>query len=96
MPLMGTPMTGTVVLAAMTPGRAAAIPAPAMMTRMPRAFALLAKDATSAGVRWAERAFISKGTSMSSRNLAAFSITGKSLVLPMMMLTIGVIGLMIL
>ena len=90
-PLMGTPMTGSGVSAAMTPGRAAAMPAPAMMTRMPRPAALRAKSLTSAGVRWAERALTSKGISISSKNWQAFSMTGRSEVLPMIMLTIGVI-----
>ena len=38
---IGTPMTGSVVNAAVTPGRCAAPPAPAMMTRRPRPVALL-------------------------------------------------------
>ena len=84
------------VLAAITPGNAAAMPAPAIITRKPRSLAPRAKSSTSAGVRCAERAFISKGICISSRNLAAFSITGRSLVLPMMMLTIGVIFLKLL
>ena len=41
--LMGTPITGNVVLAAMTPGRCAAMPAAAIITLMPRSFAPLAK-----------------------------------------------------
>ena len=90
MPLIGTPMTGSVVPAAITPGSAAAMPAPAMITRSPRPAASLAKVSTSRGVRCAERALISKGISISSRKRAAFSITGRSDVLPMMMLTIGV------
>ena len=88
-PLIGMPMTGSVVLAAMTPGNAAAMPAPAMMTFRPLPAASLANFSTSAGVRWAERAFISNGTCMSLRKAAAFSITGRSEVLPMIMLTIG-------
>jgi len=92
---MGTPMTGRGVSAAMTPGRAAAMPAPAMMTLMPRAAAPRAKSLTSAGVRWAERAFTSKGISISSKNWQAFSMTGRSLVLPMMMLTMGFIFLVL-
>ena len=88
-PLIGTPITGNVVLAAITPGSAAAMPAAAMMTLMPRSLAPLAKFSTAVGVRWAESAFTSKGTCMSFKNLHAFSITGRSLVLPMMMLTNG-------
>ena len=90
-PLMGTPMTGNVVLAAMTPGNAAAIPAAAIITLMPRPLAPRANVSTASGVRCAERAFTSKGICISSRNLHAFSITGRSLVLPMIMLTIGFI-----
>ena len=89
LPLIGTPITGKDVLAAITPGNAAAIPAPAIITLMPRAFAPLAKCSTASGVRWAERAFTSKGTCMSLRNCMAFSMTGRSLVLPMMILTNG-------
>ena len=47
------------------------------------------------GVRWAERAFISKGMFIESRKAAAFSMTGRSLVLPMMMLTVGVMLILI-
>ena len=90
-PLMGTPMTGSGVEAAITPGRAAAMPAPAMMTLMPRALAPLAKVSTASGVRWAESAFTSKGISLSSSHLQAFSMMGKSLVEPMIILTNGFI-----
>ena len=44
-------ITGIGVMAAITPGRCAAIPAPAMITSIPRFCAFLAKDSTSAGVR---------------------------------------------
>ena len=56
-PLIGTPITGNVVDAAITPGRAAAIPAAAMITRMPRPSALRAKFSTASGVRCADKAF---------------------------------------
>ena len=39
----GTPNTGSVVIAAVMPGRCAAPPAPAMMTLKPAALAPLAK-----------------------------------------------------
>jgi two-component system chemotaxis sensor kinase CheA len=42
LPSMGTPMTGRMVNAAVTPGRCAAPPAPAMMTRKPRSNAPVA------------------------------------------------------
>ena len=91
LPFMGTPITGRVVLAAITPGSAAAMPAPAMITFMPRPLASWANCSTASGVRWADSAFTSKGTCISSSSLQAFSITGRSLVLPMIMLTNGVI-----
>ena len=93
--LMGTPITGTVVWAAITPGRCAAMPAAAIITFSPRLLALLAKSVTSCGVRCAERALISNGISNSSSSLAAFSSTGMSDVLPIMMLTIGFIYVLV-
>ena len=42
---------GRVVLAAITPGKAAAIPAPAIITLIPRSLAPLAKASTASGVR---------------------------------------------
>ena len=74
------------------PGRAAAIPAAAMITFTPRSLAPLANDSTASGVRCAERAFTSKGIWLSFNHLHAFSITGRSLVLPMIMLTNGFIS----
>ena len=50
----GTPNTGSVVMAAVMPGRCAAPPAPAMTTLKPAAFAPLAKATSRSGVRWAE------------------------------------------
>ena len=50
-----------------------------------------ANASTASGVRCADSALTSKGICISSSSLHAFSITGKSLVLPMMMLTIGFI-----
>ena len=38
----GTPITGKIVFAATMPGKCAAPPAPAMITLIPRAFALIA------------------------------------------------------
>ena len=91
--LMGTPITGTVVCAAITPGRCAAIPAAAIITFSPLSLAESANFVTSSGVRWADNAFISNGISNSSSSFAAFSTTGRSDVLPMIMLTTGVISL---
>jgi hypothetical protein len=46
---MGTPITGTVVWAANTPARCAAIPAPAMITLTPRSRAVSANSADLVG-----------------------------------------------
>src|SRR6266542_5433729 len=51
----GTPITGRSVCAATTPGRAAASPAPAIRTRIPRSRAPRAYSATASGSRCAER-----------------------------------------
>ena len=50
-PLIGTPITGNGVEAAITPGRAADMPAAAMIILMPRPFASFAKVSTASGVR---------------------------------------------
>ena len=50
----GTPMTGSGVTAASIPGRCAAPPAPAMMTRSPRAAADSPYATISCGMRCAE------------------------------------------
>ena len=47
----GTPMTGSGVAAATMPGRWAAPPAPAMMTRSPRSAAVSAYSSIRRGVR---------------------------------------------
>ena len=73
----------------MTPGRAAAMPAAAIITLMPLSSAERAKTSTSSGVRWADNAFTSKGICCSFRKARAFSMTGRSLVLPMITLTMG-------
>ena len=90
-PFIGTPMTGNGVDAAITPGRAAAMPAPAMITITPRCFAFLANSSTASGVRCADRALTSKGICWSLSHFMAFSITGRSLVEPIIILTFGVI-----
>ena len=48
---IGTPITGTVVDAAITPGKCAAMPAAAIITSMPRPAAPFANSSTSTGVR---------------------------------------------
>ena len=52
--LMGIPITGRVVPAAMAPARWAAIPAAAMITPKPFSFAVVLNSLASTGVRWAE------------------------------------------
>ena len=54
--LIGTPITGIDVMAAITPGSAAAMPAAAIITLMPRSRAVRENSSTCAGVRWALRA----------------------------------------
>ena len=85
--LIGTPITGMLVIEAITPGKAAAIPAPAIITFKPLPEADFANFSTSSGVLCAERALISNGTCSSFRIFAASSITGRSEVLPIIILT---------
>jgi len=79
---IGTPIIGNVVNAAVTPGRCAAPPAPAMMTRSPRPAALLAYCSKSFGVRCAEMTFASVVTPNSASASAAAFIVGQSESLP--------------
>jgi hypothetical protein len=58
---------------------------------MPREPAVLANSSTLSGVRCADNACISKGTLSSFNTLAAPSITGRSEVLPIIILTFGFI-----
>ncbi len=51
---IGTPSTGSSVLAAATPARWAAPPAPAMMTSSPRPSAVVMYSSTRSGVRCAD------------------------------------------
>src|SRR5215203_4217319 len=53
LPRIGTPITGRSVWAAATPGSAADIPAPAMITLRPRIRAFWQYSRTSSGSRWA-------------------------------------------
>src|SRR5919202_5699311 len=62
----------------MTPGSAAALPAPAMMTRTPRRAAVDAYSATPRGSRWAESTFISNLMARSRSSSAAACITSLS------------------
>ena len=90
----GTPMTGSVVTEASIPGRWAAPPAPAMMTRRPRPEASWPKAIMRSGVRWAETTRTSWGTSKRSSRSTAPCITGRSDELPMTTATRGVEGVM--
>src|SRR5436190_16325108 len=62
----------------MTPGSAAALPAPAMMTRTPRSAAVEAYSATPRGSRCAESTFISNVMARSSSSSAAACMTSLS------------------
>src|SRR6476659_6793607 len=86
---MGTPMTGSSVYAAITPGSAAAFPAPAMMTRTPRTAAVVAYSATPRGSRCAESTFISNVIARSSSSSAAACMTSLSDSEPMRIPTCG-------
>src|SRR5271163_257070 len=84
---IGTPNTGSVVNAAVMPGRCAAPPAPAMITSNPAAFAPLANATNLSGVRCAETMRASWPTPSSCSVSAARRIVGQSDRLPMMMAT---------
>ena len=71
------------------PGRCAAPPAPAMITRSPRSAACSPYVNISRGIRWADTTSTSWATSNSSRAAAAASITGQSESLPMTTPTSG-------
>ena len=79
----GTPSTGTVVMAASMPGKCAAPPAPAMMARRPRLWALWAKATMSSGMRCAESTRASKGTPNCWRICTACSMVSQSELEPM-------------
>src|SRR5699024_2361133 len=83
----GTPMTGRDVIEAIIPGRWAAPPAPAMMTRTPRSAADFAQAIMSSGMRWAETTSALESTPSSSRASAAAFIVGQSESDPMTMPT---------
>jgi hypothetical protein len=81
-PAIGTPITGSVVCDASTPGRCAASPAIAMKQRIPRASAPAMKRARSSGARCAEMTRISESTPSSSRTAIARSAAAMSERLP--------------
>jgi hypothetical protein len=75
---IGTPSTGTRVLAATIPGRCAAPPAAAMITLRPRASAVVAYSNIQSGVRWAETTRVSYRTSRSSSRAQVCCMYSKS------------------
>src|SRR5918994_3239803 len=83
----GTPITGRSVYAAAVPGRAAAIPAPAMITRTPRRAAVEAYSATPRGSRWADRTLSSYEIPRSFSSSMAGSMRSRSDSEPMRMPT---------
>src|SRR4051812_39430917 len=74
----GTPITGSSVWAATTPGSAAASPAPVMRTRMPRDAAVVEYSATSRGFRCADSTLNSHEIPRASSSLVAASIASRS------------------
>jgi len=75
---------------AVIPGRWAAPPAPATITRRPRSTAVVAYSIIHSGVRWADTIRTSNGTENSSSTSTAACITARSESLPMMTPTSGV------
>ena len=86
---IGTPRTGRCVFAAVIPGRCAAPPAPATITRSPRSAAVFAYSTISSGVRWAETTFVSNRTPRSSRVSQQCFIVSQSEREPMITPTCG-------
>src|SRR5438093_5163510 len=74
----GTPITGSSVCAATTPGSAAARPAPQISTRRPRPAAERAYSATASGSRWAERTSNSLAIPRASSSSSAACILSRS------------------
>ena len=56
-PLQGTPMTGITVCEAITPGRCAARPAPAIITSQPSASISLKVSSNFSGTLWADKTY---------------------------------------
>ena len=79
---IGTPSTGRVVLAAITPARCAAPPAPAIIHTSPRISAFSAYSIAASGVRCADNTRFSYPTPNSSSTSAAFFIVSQSDLLP--------------
>ncbi len=87
LPLTGTPITGLTVNDAIAPGRAAERPAMAMNTSEPLLFT---SSSTLPGVLWAEATAMSKEIPNLFSISMAFSATGISLLLPIIMDTLDI------
>src|SRR5262245_8546467 len=85
----GTPITGRSLYEATTPGSAAAIPAPAMSTLVPRSAAVDAYSATPRGSRWADRTWSPPEIPRSSNSTQAGSMASRSDSEPMRIPTSG-------
>src|ERR1700704_5140600 len=85
----GTPITGSDVIDAVIPGRWAAPPAPAMITRKPRSAAPRAYSYITSGVRCADTTRTSCAIPKSVSTSTAPCITGRSESLPMITPTSG-------
>ena len=88
---MGTPSTGKSVLAAATPARCAAPPAPAMITSIPRPSAPPMYSSTRAGVRCADITRTSWGMPSASSAWDAWLMVSQSDLDPMMIATSGLV-----
>ena len=88
---MGTPITGRIVCAAITPARCAAPPAPAMITLIPRSAAFFAKSALRSGERCADVTSISYAIPNSSSAFAASRMISRSESLPITIETSGLL-----
>ena len=86
---IGTPSTGSSVLAAVMPGRCAAPPAPAMITFNPRSAAVDAYSNSRSGVRCADTTRVSYRTSRSSSVSTVTRMVSQSERDPMMTPTCG-------
>ena len=90
-PLHGTPMTGSVVFAAIAPATCAAMPASAMIQENPLSRADAANSLASFGHRWADNTRTSVSIPYSLSVWIAFSATGRSLVLPIITATFRIV-----
>src|SRR5882757_4164874 len=89
LPRIGTPITGRSVWAAATPGSAALMPAPAMITFSPFIRAFWQYSRTFSGSRWALITWTSDLMPCSERYFSAGSIFSMSFFDPMMIPTSG-------